>query len=183
MNSAHDDAGAASLGHEVKLLVDMVVERSAPWLERVKAAGPDAYTAAQRAAAAAGQEAGHAAGQPCVGWCPICTAVNVARGQGPEFTGRAFEQAAQVVSLLRAVLADRWHPEQGMHMPGFEPDAPTAPAMRPAGDVPKAAFGTSNVPKVAFGTPPSHPNGRSSGGAPRVQRFAVRKAEAGEQQP
>lgn len=172
----NDDAGAASLGHEVKLLVDMVVERSAPWLERVKAAGPDAYTAAQRAAA----EAGHASGQPCIGWCPICTTVNVARGQGPEFTARAFEQAAQVVSLLRAVLADRWHPEQGVHMPGFEPDAPTAPSMRPVGDAPKAAFSASDAPKASFATPPPP---RSNGSSPRVQRFAVRKAEAGEQQP
>lgn len=131
-------AGSVGLGHEVKLLVDMVVERSAPWLERVRTADhPE-----------------HGPTQPCVGWCPICTAVNVARGQGPEFTARAFDQAAQAVALLRAVLADRWHPEHGVHMPGFEPDSASSPGFR------------------------AHADATSQ----RVQHFAVRKAEPGEQQ-
>jgi len=175
------DAGAAGLGHEVKLLVDMVVERSAPWLERVKTTGPDAYAAAQQAAAqhaaAAAEHAAH--GQQCLAWCPICTTVNVARGQPPEFTARAFEQAAQLIALLRAVLADRWHPEQGVHMPGFEPEPGAQPPRR---DAPNATFGTSNVPNAAFGTIPGHLNGRT-GSSSRVQHFQVRKAEPGERQP
>lgn len=145
--SSEDSAGSAGLGHEVKLLVDMVVERSAPWLERVRTADhPE-----------------HGPTEPCIGWCPICTAVNVARGQGPEFTARAFDQAAQAVALLRAVLADRWHPEHGVHMPGFEPDSASPPGFRTHAN---AGFG--------------QPQNRAS--SQRVQHFAVRKAEPGEQQ-
>lgn len=159
--SASSD-GSAGLGHEVKLLVDMVVERSAPWLERVRTADhPE-----------------HGPTQPCVGWCPICTAVNVARGQGPEFTARAFEQAAQAVALLRAVLADRWHPEGGVHMPGFEPDSASSPGFRTHAN---AGFGTSDFPNATLGKHQSdQPQKRAT--SPRVQHFAVRKAEPGEQQ-
>lgn len=145
-----DPAGQGSLGHEVKLLVDMVLERSAPWLERD----------AQRV-----DFADHGTDRPCVGWCPICTAVNVARGQGPEFTSRAFEQAAQAVALLRAVLADRWHPEQGLHVPGFATEPAAARQPEPA------------APKQPTSAPKQSPSSPS----PRVQRFAVRKAEPGEQ--
>jgi hypothetical protein len=66
-------------------------------------------------------------GSAC-GWCPLCAIVAVVRGERPELVARLAEQLAQLVALLRAVLADRWEPEGGVHMPGFRP------APRPAAD-------------------------------------------------
>lgn len=96
---------AASLAEEIRLLVDLVVERAAPWLDGVLAAGHGS----------AREESGGC------GWCPLCAIVAVVRGERPEFVARLVEHAAQLVALLRAVLADRWEPEQGVHMPGFQP--------------------------------------------------------------
>ncbi|GLY71432.1 hypothetical protein [Amycolatopsis taiwanensis] len=100
-----ETTAAASLAEEIRLLVELVVERAAPWLEGVVSAGH-----------------GSARAEPddC-GWCPLCAIVAVVRGQRPEFVARLVEHAAQLVALLRAVLADRWEPEQGVHMPGFQP--------------------------------------------------------------
>jgi hypothetical protein len=103
----------ASLTEEIRLLVEMVVERAAPWLEGVVSAGhgPEARTVPGE----------HAAdGREC-GWCPLCALVAVARGERPEFAAKLLEQAAQLIALLRAVLADRWEPQEGVHMPGFHP--------------------------------------------------------------
>jgi hypothetical protein len=47
----------------------------------------------------------------------------VVHGQRPEFAARFLEQAAQLIALLRAVLADRWEPHDGVHLPGFQPAA------------------------------------------------------------
>nr|WP_051792472.1 hypothetical protein [Amycolatopsis jejuensis] len=91
----------------------MVIERAAPWLEGVVAAG--------HGSAAEQHEPGETQG---CGWCPLCAIVAVVRGERPEFVARLLEQAAQLVALLRAVLADRWEPDEGVHMPGFRPPAP-----------------------------------------------------------
>jgi hypothetical protein len=103
----------ASLTEEIRLLVEMVVERAAPWLEGVVSAGhgPDA-----RAVPVPGET-----GERVCGWCPLCALVAVVKGEPPEFVARLLEQAAQLIALLRAVLADRWEPEEGVHMPGFHP--------------------------------------------------------------
>ncbi|QFU88009.1 hypothetical protein [Amycolatopsis sp. YIM 10] len=100
---------AHSLAEELRLLVELVVERAAPWLDGVIAAGHD--------------EAGHPEPERSggCGWCPFCAIVSLARGERPEIAARVLEQAAQLVALLRAVLADRWAPEEGVHMPGFAP--------------------------------------------------------------
>jgi len=108
------EADGARLAEEIRLLVDMVVERAAPWLEGVVAAG---HGPADREA-------------PNCGWCPLCAVVAVVRGERPELVARLAEQLAQIVALLRAVLADRWDPEGGFHMPGFQP----APKPEPAPD-------------------------------------------------
>jgi hypothetical protein len=80
------------------------------------------------------------------------------RGERPEFADRLLEQAAQLIALLRAVLADRWQPQDGVHMPGFQPAS-----RPPAGqDVPVAAAAPSSV-------------ARSSSPSGRVQHIAVRK--------
>lgn len=96
----------ARLAEEIRLLVELVVERAAPWLDGVVRAGH-------------GSRAEH--GESACGWCPLCAVVAVVSGERPEFVARLLEQAAQLVALLRAVLADRWQPHEGVHMPGFAP--------------------------------------------------------------
>jgi hypothetical protein len=106
------EADGTSLAEEIRLLVEMVVERAAPWLEGVVAAGH-----------------GSSEQEPSdCGWCPLCAVVAVVRGERPELVARLVDQLAQLVALLRAVLADRWEPEQGFHMPGFRPAPKPEPA-------------------------------------------------------
>nr|WP_221472777.1 hypothetical protein [Amycolatopsis umgeniensis] len=97
------------LAEEIRLLVELVVEHAAPWLEGLISAG--------HGCPGHGDSGHEAVG----GWCPLCAIVEVFRGERPEFVARLMEQAAQLVALLRAVLADRWEPEGGVHMPGFQP--------------------------------------------------------------
>ena len=106
--------GTTSLVEEVRLLVEMVLERAAPWLEGVVGAGHGPTSAEP--------------GTADRGWCPLCAIVALVRGERPELVARVAEQLAQLVALLRAVLADRWEPEEGFHMPGFQPRAKPAPA-------------------------------------------------------
>lgn len=96
-------SGQLKLVEEIRLLVELVVEHAAPWLEGLISAGH-----------------GCPEHEPDT-WCPLCAIVEVFRGERPEFVARLMEQAAQLVALLRAVLADRWEPEGGVHMPGFQP--------------------------------------------------------------
>ncbi|MFD2418803.1 hypothetical protein [Amycolatopsis pigmentata] len=93
----------------------MVLERAAPWLEEVIAAGHGSPRDGEEPDAAG------------CGWCPLCAVVSVVRGERPEFAARVLEQARQLIALLRAVLADRWEPEEGVHMPGFQ-RSPRPPA-------------------------------------------------------
>jgi hypothetical protein len=112
--SEQDEAAGPRLAEELRLLAEMVAEKAAPWLEGVVAAGhgdPDQAKPEDSAC----------------GWCPLCAIVAVVRGERPEFAARLLEQLAQLVALLRAVLADRWEPDEGVHMPGFRPaPRPTA---------------------------------------------------------
>ncbi|MEU4673299.1 hypothetical protein AB0F91_36435 [Amycolatopsis sp. NPDC023774] len=119
--SEQDEPGYAAeglrLAEEIRLLVELVVERAAPWLDGLMAAGHGRDEV---------HEPSHdtepgASGSPGCGWCPLCAIVAVVRGERPEFAARLLEQAAQLVALLRAVLADRWEPDEGVHMPGFRP--------------------------------------------------------------
>lgn len=102
--SEHTEADGLKLAEEIRLLVELVVEHAAPWLEGLISAGH-----------------GCSEHDTDGGWCPLCAVVGVFRGERPEFMARLMEQAAQLVALLRAVLADRWEPEGGVHMPGFQP--------------------------------------------------------------
>ncbi|MET8852241.1 hypothetical protein [Amycolatopsis sp. NPDC004625] len=112
--SEEDEAAGPRLAEEIRLLAEMVVEKAAPWLEGVVAAGHGDPDQAKPD------------GSAC-GWCPLCAIVAVVRGERPEFAARLLEQLAQLVALLRAVLADRWEPDEGVHMPGFRPP-PRPPA-------------------------------------------------------
>ncbi|MEV6827859.1 hypothetical protein [Amycolatopsis sp. NPDC051102] len=106
------------LAEEIRLLAELVAEKAAPWLEGVLAAGHGTPDEAKPE------------GSAC-GWCPLCAIVAVVRGERPELVARLAEQLAQLVALLRAVLADRWEPEEGVHMPGFRP-APRPADPRPS---------------------------------------------------
>jgi hypothetical protein len=112
--SEEDETAGPRLAEEIRLLAEMVVEKAAPWLEGVVAAGHGDPDQAKPDASACG-------------WCPLCAIVAVVRGERPEFAAKLLEQLAQLVALLRAVLADRWEPDEGVHMPGFRP-APRPPA-------------------------------------------------------
>ncbi|MEV6875084.1 hypothetical protein [Amycolatopsis sp. NPDC051128] len=114
-----EDEHGPRLAEEIRLLAEMVVEKAAPWLDGLVAAGHGTATPAE----------GRADGSVC-GWCPLCAIVAVVRGERPELAARLVEQLAQLVALLRAVLADRWEPDEGVHMPGFRPaPRPTADPM------------------------------------------------------
>ncbi|OLT43148.1 hypothetical protein BJF85_03615 [Saccharomonospora sp. CUA-673] len=142
-------ADSARLAEEIRLLVDLVTERAEPWLRGLFAAGhgggdptscpaPDGGSAAE-------DDAG--TGSAC-SWCPLCAVISVVRGEAPEIAARVLEQAAQVIALLRAVLADRWQPEEGVHMPGYRPTSRPGPvpeqATRPQPD--PATAGASDTP-------------------------------------
>ena len=92
------------LAEELRLLVEAVADRAGPWLDRVAAEQPDGSCS----------------------WCPLCAAVALVRGEPNALAGRGLDAAADLVALLRAVLADRWEPGAS-HMPGFTPaEKPTA---------------------------------------------------------
>ena len=86
------------LVEELRLLVDAVADRAGPWLDNVAASPSDGTCS----------------------WCPLCAAVAVLRGEPNELAARGLDGAADLVALLRAVLADRWEPGVS-HMPGFTP--------------------------------------------------------------
>jgi len=136
------------LTEEIRLLAELVADKAAPWLEGVLAAGHGTFFSGVPGGGAPGpgrSPDGHSTpdeakpdGSAC-GWCPLCAIVAVVRGERPELVARLAEQLAQLVALLRAVLADRWEPEEGVHMPGFRP------APRPAAD----ATGPARVQHIA----------------------------------
>jgi hypothetical protein len=126
----------ARLTEEIRLLVEMVVEHAAPWLEGVVSAGHGTE-----------QPGEPEPGEQSCGWCPLCAIVAVVRGQRPEFAARFLEQAAQLIALLRAVLADRWEPQEGVHMPGFQPAARRS--SRPDEPLPGKAPSSGRVQHIA----------------------------------
>ncbi|RSM79002.1 hypothetical protein DMH04_32540 [Kibdelosporangium aridum] len=82
---------------EIVLLLDAVAERLGPYLDRVAAEhdGPPDN-------------------------CPLCAIGALVRGEPNELAATTLDRAADIVALLRAVLADRWEPGVP-HMPGFRP--------------------------------------------------------------
>jgi hypothetical protein len=148
----------ASLTEEIRLLVELVVEHAAPWLDGLVSAGHGPEQAEEHTTATPSGNCG---------WCPLCAIVNVVHGERPEFAARLLEQAAQLVALLRAVLADRWEPQDGVHMPGFHP----APARQAT--VPPQSGPTQTASAHSAAWPSSRQDELSAG---RVQHIAVRKS-------
>jgi hypothetical protein len=95
---------------EIVLLLDAVAERMGPYLDRVAAEhdGPPDN-------------------------CPLCAIGALVRGEPNELAATTLDRAADVVALLRAVLADRWEPGVP-HMPGFRPTHRPPRASEPARD-------------------------------------------------
>jgi hypothetical protein len=113
---------------EIVLLLDAVAERMGPYLDRVAAEhdGPSDN-------------------------CPLCAIAALVRGEPNQLAATSLDRAADVVALLRAVLADRWEPGVP-HMPGF----------RPTGRPPRASEPTAEHNR-------------------RVQRIQVRRGPSGNQ--
>ncbi|TCO48092.1 hypothetical protein [Actinocrispum wychmicini] len=82
---------------EIVLLLAAVAERMGPYLDRVAAEhdGPPDN-------------------------CPLCAVGALVRGEPNQLAATTLDRAADIVALLRAVLADRWEPGVP-HMPGFRP--------------------------------------------------------------
>jgi hypothetical protein len=95
---------------EIVLLLDAVAERMGPLLDRVAAEhdGPPDN-------------------------CPLCAVAALVRGEPNELAAASLDRAADIVALLRAVLADRWEPGVP-HMPGFRPAGRPGRASEPVRD-------------------------------------------------
>ncbi|KOX22415.1 hypothetical protein ADK67_24135 [Saccharothrix sp. NRRL B-16348] len=77
----------------MRLLLDAAAERAQPWLHRVAAEGEhDTRTC---------------------GWCPLCNAVALARGDRSELAAKAAEHVAGLIAVLRAALAEPGTSEPG----------------------------------------------------------------------
>ncbi|TCP55117.1 hypothetical protein EV191_102329 [Tamaricihabitans halophyticus] len=159
--TGHEDQ--PQLAEELALLLEMVLSRAQPWLDGVIAAGHSG----ERAHADSDQDSDARQETSECTWCPLCAVVAMARGQRPELVATVLEHAAEVIALLRAVLADRWDPST-VHMPGFRPEREA-----PSGDSP---------PDQGQGSSAEHarrcddvPRGPRS---PRVQHIAVQRKGA-----
>jgi hypothetical protein len=83
------DESTGHLTEELRLLLDTAAERAQPWLQKVAAAGEqDEHTP-----------------RTC-GWCPVCNAAAVLRGDRSELAAKAAEHVAGLIAVLRAALAE-----------------------------------------------------------------------------
>ncbi|MGX7826902.1 hypothetical protein ACTG9Q_17590 [Actinokineospora sp. 24-640] len=122
------------LAEELSLLFAAMADQVAPWLDRVAAEGHDepacgwcplcAVIAVVRGEPSEPGPDRVATDEPACGWCPLCAVVAMVRGEPSALAAQSLERMADVVALLRAVLADRWSPEEAPHMPGFRPPEP-----------------------------------------------------------
>ncbi|GAA1348078.1 hypothetical protein [Saccharothrix algeriensis] len=103
----------AKLAEELRLLLDAAAERAQPWLHRLAAAA----------------DGGHDTGS--CGWCPLCNAVALARGDRSELAARAAEHVTGLIAVLRSALAE-----------------PPAPAPGPAPEPPPAEPRVQHIPVV-----------------------------------
>ena len=113
MTTSDTPGPGSRLVEELRLLLDAVADRAGPWLDRV--------------ATTAHEEHADLTGVP--GWCPVCAVLALVRGEPSELATRGLERAADLVALLRAVLADRWEPG-APHMPGFRPPPRESPRVQ-----------------------------------------------------
>jgi len=129
------------LVEEIILLLQAVAERAGPWLDRVAASPSE------------GDSAGN----------PLSALGALLRGEPSESAAIGLDLAADLVALLRAVLADRWEPDV-IHMPGFRPPSWSRPGA--------AADGRADD------RPGDGADGRET--ATRVQRIPIRRGFSGD---
>jgi hypothetical protein len=82
------DDKTAKLVEELRLLIDVAAERAQPWLQRIATEG-----------------AGEHNPQTC-GWCPVCNAAALIKGDRSELAAKAAEHVAGLLTLLRMALSD-----------------------------------------------------------------------------
>lgn len=133
------------------------------------ASGPTESGPAESGPAGDGPTGGQGGRASACSWCPLCAVVAVVRGDTPEMAARVLDQAAALIALLRAVLADRWQPDEGVHMPGYRPSSRPGPP--PAGPAPSGASVFAERPGRGSAA------GGPAGAARRVQRVPVRPRE------
>ncbi|NUT51227.1 MAG: hypothetical protein HOV94_28585 [Saccharothrix sp.] len=95
----------SKLAEELRLLLDAAAERAQPWLHRLASA-----------------EGGH--DEKACGWCPVCNAVALARGDRSELAAKAAEHVTGLIAVLRAALAEPAAPA------GEEPPRPEKPRVQ-----------------------------------------------------
>lgn len=83
-------ADAGPLARELRLLLEALLDRSEPWLDRFTGEG--------------GATDGGPAEPATCQWCPLCAVAAVARGERSELAARAGEHAAALLALLREVV-------------------------------------------------------------------------------
>ncbi|MCS7476522.1 hypothetical protein ACFFQW_34005 [Umezawaea endophytica] len=88
------DDKTAKLVEELRLLVDVAAERAQPWLHRIATEG-----------------AGDHNPQTC-GWCPVCNAAALIKGDRSELAAKAAEHVSGLLTLLRMALTDPATPAQ-----------------------------------------------------------------------
>ncbi|XVV05586.1 hypothetical protein ACQPW3_09425 [Actinosynnema sp. CA-248983] len=88
------------LAEELRLLLDAAAERAQPWLHKLSGEGGGSVHGG--GSAHAGGE--HAPGT--CGWCPLCNAVALVRGDRSELAAKAAEHVAGLIAVLRAALAE-----------------------------------------------------------------------------
>jgi len=96
------DEKTAKLVEELRLLVDVAAERAQPWLQRIATEGAGEHNPAT------------------CGWCPVCNAAALIKGDRSELAAKAAEHVSGLITLLRMALSEP-----------STPTAPDAPAEEP----------------------------------------------------
>ncbi len=95
------DDKTAKLVEELRLLIDVAAERAQPWLQRIATEG-----------------AGEHDPRTC-GWCPVCNAAALIRGDRSELAAKAAEHVSGLITLLRMALSEPSAPAE--ETPAEEP--------------------------------------------------------------
>lgn len=141
-----------TLVRELRLLLETLMDRGGPWLDRVSGVG-----------------AGGSRHEPAsCQWCPLCAALALARGDRSELAVRASEQVASLVAMLREFVESGDVPRHGPGEPGgsHEPRVQRIPVR-----------GAQQPVAAPAGAEPRPAEPPESG---RVQHIAVRRREPGE---
>lgn len=94
------DDKTAKLVEELRLLIDVAAERAQPWLQRIATEG-----------------AGDHNPQTC-GWCPVCNAAALIKGDRSELAAKAAEHVSGLLAVLRMALSE---PAAAPEPPADEP--------------------------------------------------------------